>query len=68
MKKVTLKIDGMSCGHCVGSIESAIKEAGAVGKVDLKAGSVAIEFDASNLSLDTIKTAIEQKGYEVLNG
>jgi len=26
MEKVTLKVTGMSCGHCVNKIETALKE------------------------------------------
>ena len=35
MKNITLKVEGMSCQHCVNSIEGALKEIGATGKVDL---------------------------------
>ncbi|UKS26766.1 copper chaperone CopZ [Paenibacillus sp. HWE-109] len=65
MQSVTLKVEGMSCGHCVNSVEGAVKKLGAVGKVDLSAGSVTVEFDESKVSVDTIKEAIEEQGYDV---
>jgi copper chaperone len=65
MKQVTLKVSGMSCQHCVNSIEKALKEVGANGKVDLKSGSVSVEYDESKLSLEAVKEAIEDQGYEV---
>lgn len=64
--KTTLKVDGMSCGHCVNSVEGAVKSLGAEAKVDLAAGSVDVSFDDSKLSLAAIKSAIEEQGYEVV--
>jgi copper chaperone len=65
MSNVTLKVSGMSCNHCVNSVEGALKTIGASGKVDLTSGAVAIEYDENKLSLDTIKQAIEDQGYDV---
>ncbi|MFX3632740.1 MAG: cation transporter [Candidatus Pristimantibacillus sp.] len=38
MTKQTLQVEGMSCQHCVISIEGALKEIGAAGKVNLASG------------------------------
>lgn len=66
MQTVLLKVEGMSCGHCVNSVEGAVKSIGASGKVDLNAGSVTVEYDDSKVSLDAIKAAIEDQGYDVV--
>ncbi|RXT15338.1 copper chaperone CopZ [Ammoniphilus sp. CFH 90114] len=65
MTNVTLKVEGMSCGHCVTAVEGALKELGAQGKVDLSAKSVEVQYDESKVSLETIKEAIEDQGYDV---
>jgi len=65
MENVLVNVKGMSCGHCVNSVEGALKEIGAKGTVDLEKGTVAVEFDESKLSLDHIKEAIEDQGYDV---
>lgn len=65
MEKVTLKVHGMSCNHCVNSVEGAVRSLGASAKVDLAANSVSVEFDESSVSLAAIKEAIEDQGYEV---
>lgn len=65
MKNVTLNVEGMSCNHCVNSIEGALKTIGTQGKVDLASESVQVVFDESNLTLETIKETIEEQGYEV---
>jgi copper chaperone len=66
MQTVTLKVEGMSCGHCVNAIEGAVKKLGANGKADLAAKSVTVEFDESKVTLGAIKEAIEDQGYEVV--
>ncbi|CAM3000229.1 copper ion binding protein [Paenibacillus sediminis] len=66
MTNITLKVEGMSCNHCVNAVEGAIKNAGASGKVDLASKSVAIEFDENKVSLEKIKEAIEDQGYDVV--
>lgn len=65
MQNITLKVAGMSCNHCVNSVEGALKTLGAVGKVDLANGTVQVEFDENVLTQDAIKEAIEDQGYDV---
>jgi len=65
MKNMVLKVEGMSCGHCVSSVESALKEIGAEGKVDLSSGKVEVYYDEATLSPEQINEAIEEQGYEV---
>lgn len=65
MTNVVLKVSGMSCNHCVNSIEGALKVIGAEGKVDLGDGTVAVAFDENKLTLDAVKEAIEDQGYDV---
>ncbi|MED1646122.1 copper ion binding protein [Brevibacillus agri] len=66
MKQVTLQVNGMSCQHCVNSIEKALKEVGASGNVDLKSNSVTVEFEESKVTLEAVKEAIEEQGYDVV--
>lgn len=65
MKEV-LKVEGMSCGHCVNSIESSVGELKGVSsvKVDLANNEVTVEFD-NKTTLNQIKETIEDQGYEV---
>ncbi|CAM3476391.1 copper chaperone CopZ [Marinicrinis lubricantis] len=66
MTQTTLKVQGMSCGHCVKAVEGALKEIGAQGTVNLEAGTVDVSFDDNKLSLDQLKEAIEEQGYDVI--
>lgn len=65
MEQVTLNVTGMSCGHCVNSIEGALRSVGVSGKVDLASGTVAIEYDKGQVALEEIKETIEEQGYDV---
>ncbi|TLS51252.1 heavy-metal-associated domain-containing protein [Paenibacillus antri] len=65
MKQATLQVQGMSCQHCVHSIEGALEEIGAKGRVDLEGNSVAVEYDETIVTLEAVKEAIEEQGYDV---
>ena len=65
MEETTIKVEGMSCQHCVSAIEGALGKAGAEGKVDLGAGTVAVRFEPARLDLARIKSVIEDQGYDV---
>ncbi|UUZ81988.1 copper chaperone CopZ [Paenibacillus sp. P26] len=66
MNNITLQVEGMSCQHCVNSIEGALRDIGAAGKVHLETGTVDVSFDESRITLEQIKEAIEEQGYDVL--
>lgn len=66
MQKITLNVEGMSCNHCVKSVEGAISGLGATGKVDLAAKQVDVAFDEAKVTVDQIKEAIEDQGYDVV--
>ena len=67
MEKIVLKVDGMSCEHCVRAVTNAV--AGISGttevKVDLKGGLVSFNYDSSIAALETIKAAITEEGFTV---
>jgi len=66
MQTATLKVQGMSCGHCVSAVEGAVRKLGGQAKVDLASGTVTVEFDETKTSLEAIKESIEDQGYDVV--
>ncbi|MDR0451710.1 MAG: cation transporter [Treponema sp.] len=64
--KTTLKIDGMSCEHCVRHVTEALKGVAGVtsARVDLEKQSAEVEHGDS-VSPDALKAAVEEAGYEV---
>jgi copper chaperone len=67
MEKVTLNVEGMSCGHCVKAVESSVGELNGVSsvKVDLEGKKVDVEFNGADVTLDKIKETIDDQGYDV---
>lgn len=61
---LTLKVSGMTCGHCAQTVTKAVEAIPAVERalVDLKAGEVVVEGGAEE---SAIRQAIEDAGYEV---
>ena len=67
MKSVILKVNGMSCQHCVSSIHDAVAQIVGVKevKVDLKAKLVEVEYDQAFTNELLIVECIEDQGFEV---
>ncbi|PAK50304.1 cation transporter [Paenibacillus sp. 7541] len=65
MEQATIRVVGMSCSHCVSSVEGALKANQVQGTVDLATGTVSIQYDPDKINLDTIKNVIEEQGYTV---
>lgn len=68
MKEI-LKVEGMSCKSCVNAIETNVNNLEGVSAVsaNLDAGDVAVEFDQTHVTLDQIKEAIEDQGFDVVS-
>lgn len=66
MANAVLKVEGMTCGHCVSAVEKAVGSAGASGKVDLASKKVTVQYDETKVTLEAVKVAIEDQGYDVV--
>jgi len=68
MEKLTLNIQGMSCGHCKKSVEGALQNLTGVSsaEVNLENGTVDVTFDETKVNVDAMKEAIEEQGYDVV--
>ncbi len=65
MSEITLKIDGMSCQHCVMSVKKAIDGVEGVSKSDVNVGTATVDYDESKTSSDTISSAVTSAGYKI---
>jgi len=67
MQKTVLNVPGISCGHCEKAIKGAVNGIPEVKKVkvDIKKKTVFLEYDNDKISIDKIKNAIEDAGYEI---
>ncbi|MDR1024818.1 MAG: cation transporter [Treponema sp.] len=65
--KTKLKIDGMSCEHCVKAVKTALEGISGVksASVNLKAKTADVDH-ADSVTLAALKAAVEEAGYEVV--
>jgi copper chaperone len=64
-KKTEIKVLGMSCQHCVSSVEKALKDLKGVRdlNVSLDQEKADINYDESEVDLKAMKKAIKDAGY-----
>ena len=67
MEKATIKVEGMTCGGCVKSIEKALANYDGIGRTDadLDAGTLSVEFDGKLIQRSAIESAITNAGFDV---
>lgn len=66
--KTIIKVDGMKCGKCAERVTNILKNAGVDNvKVSLENKNVEVEYNENELSIDAVKTAIDDAGYTVLD-
>ena len=67
MQTELLKVTGMTCGGCTGSVTKALKAVAGVSdvSVSLSAGEATVQYDEKLTSPDQLKTAVTSAGYGV---
>ena len=67
MTKETLTVTGMSCAHCEVRVNTALEALPGVksSKASAKKSQTVVKFDEGAVTLDQIKAAIREAGYEV---
>jgi copper chaperone len=68
MATTLLRVDGMSCDHCVRSITSALEKLSGVTRADvsLEKRQARIEHADGQPSLDKMISVIEEEGYSAV--
>lgn len=67
MKSEELKIEGMSCGHCVMSVRKELGRLQNVEIHDVTIGSARVTYDESKISHDDLVRAVDEAGYKVVS-
>lgn len=65
MDRMVMKIDGMSCGHCVRAVENALAGLNGVTVEQVEVGQATVTYDRAVTTPDRIAKAIEGEGYTV---
>ncbi len=65
MAEITLKIEGMSCQHCVMHVKKAVDSINGVSSSDVAIGSAKVIYDDSKADKDAIVLAVRKAGYTI---
>ncbi len=68
MTKATLKIQGMTCNHCVTRVAKALKAVPGVkdAQVDLQKAEAEVTYDEAKVGRDKLSFAVVDAGYKVV--
>ena len=66
-EKITIKIEGMNCNHCLKSVEEGLKKINGIKKVKviLDTGEATITYKGK-LSLDDVEKCITDLGFQYM--
>ncbi len=64
MERITLKVDGMSCGHCVHAVQKAITSVAGATPEQVTIGSATVSFDPARTSVGALIDAVSDAGYD----
>jgi copper chaperone len=65
MQEIEFSVTGMTCGHCVKAVQSALDSTEGVESHEVAIGEAKVRFDGSKVNADDIRRAIEDEGYSV---
>lgn len=63
METVRLTVEGMSCEHCVRSVDGALRGVAGVQQVNVTIGDVEVGYEPDATTVDRLLEAIEEEGY-----
>ncbi len=66
MKIEELKIEGMTCGHCVMSVKKELSKVAGVKINDVQIGRAEVEYDESKVTREDLSKAISESGYKLV--
>ena len=68
MNRTTLKIEGMTCGHCVASVKQTLQELDGVTVETVAVGTATVQYDPTLASVEQIAEAVGDAGYPATAG
>ena len=63
MENLKLRIEGMSCEHCVRAVKNRLAATPGIQVDDVKVGSATLRYDPQRVSVDAIEDAVSDEGY-----
>ncbi len=65
MERINLRINGMSCGHCVASVSGALQQVSGARVERVEIGLADVSYDPTSTSRADVVDAVRNAGYEV---
>ncbi len=66
MKKEEIKIEGMSCDHCVMAVKKELNKIEGLKVDDVQIGKAIVEYDENKVKKVDLLNAIDEAGYKVI--
>ena len=63
MRPLTLRIEGLSCGHCLNAVSRALTGLSGVEVESLRIGRADLRYDEAAIAPDRIEAAVTEAGY-----
>jgi copper chaperone len=67
MKTQELKIEGMTCGHCVMHVKKELSKVAGLIIEDIQIGSARVKFDETKVTSEHLTNAINEAGYTLVS-
>jgi copper chaperone len=65
MAETTLMIEGMSCQHCVMSVQKALAALEGVKSYDVSLGTAKVTYDDTSITRAALEEAVRNAGYRI---
>lgn len=66
MKTQELKIEGMTCNHCVMHVKKELSKLPHVQVDDVQIGTARVQYDSAKVSIVDLAQAVERAGYKLM--
>ena len=67
MPEQTIRIDGMSCGHCVARVRKALEGVAGLTVLDLTVGEARVQTEPDLVEEETIRRVLIDAGYQLVD-
>ncbi len=64
--EITMKIEGMQCGHCSSRVKGALEKVEGVASAEVSHETGIAVVKGENLNAAALKTAVENQGFDVV--
>lgn len=65
--EITLKIEGMQCGHCSSRVKAALEKVEGVSSAEVSHETGTAVITGEKLDADALKAAVENQGFSVVD-